>query len=106
MPGTVGLRPMQTMLSNVLNAWAVILSLTAILAGLEISDATARSGAAPLVIVNRTPKKDRPVPAKQWLRINNLLAPASGRELVDGCESLVSPLSNSPLAQIAGRCLS
>ena len=58
------------------------------------------------MVVNRTPKQDRLVPVKQALRINDLPAPASGRELVDGCESPVSPLSNSPLAQIAGRCLS
>jgi hypothetical protein len=99
-------QPVTRIGSNVLNACAVILSFTAILAEPEISDATARSGAAPLVVVNRTPKRDRPVPVKQSLPINDLLAPASGRELVDGCESLVSLLSHSPLAQIAGRCLS
>ena len=96
---------MQNILSNVLNGCAVIVSFTAILAGSCLSDATARSGATPPLVVNRALKQDRSDSVKQRLRINDLLESASGR-MVDGCESLVSPLSRSPLAKIAGRCLS
>ena len=95
---------MQTMLSNVLNACAVFLSLTTIFAGLGRPDA--RPGAPYSVAVNRTLKNDRLTPVKQSLQNNDLPVPVANRSLVDGCESAVSPLSYSPLAQIAGRCLS
>jgi hypothetical protein len=32
--------------------------------------------------------------------------PASRPELLDGCEPVVSSIGQSPLAQIAGRCVS
>jgi hypothetical protein len=94
------------MLSNLLNGGAVALILAANLFGNEISNGTAPSAAPPSVVVDRTLKKDLSVPAEHSLRINGLLAPTSSRELVDGCESLVSPLTYSPLARIVGRCLS
>jgi hypothetical protein len=46
--------------------------------------------------INRPPEVNLP-----RMRI---LAPH--QDLADGCESLASPLAHSPLAQIAGRCLS
>jgi hypothetical protein len=64
--------------------------------------------------VNRTAKGDRlalepalhHVPAKQPAKIEALRTLQSDHELADGCEPLASSLSRSPLANIAGRCLS
>jgi hypothetical protein len=92
--------------ANVLNTCAGILTVMLIFLVLESRDITARREASPTVVVNRALKTDRPIPVKQWLRSNYPLAPAFGRRLDDGCESLVSTLSHSPLAQNAGRCLS
>jgi hypothetical protein len=55
-----------------------------------------------LGLVNRTQKADR-LPT---VRINLPRAPVYDASLPDGCESLVSPLTRSRLADIAGRCLS
>jgi hypothetical protein len=63
---------------------------------------------------NRTGKGDRlplvpalhRIPANQPAKIEVLRTSAPDQELVDGCESLASSLSGSPLANIAGRCLS
>ena len=65
-------------------------------------------------MVNRTGKGDRlplvqalhRIPANQPAKIEVLRTSAPDQELVDGCESLASSLSGSPLANIAGRCLS
>jgi hypothetical protein len=91
--------------ANVLNTCAGILTVTLIFLALESRDITARREASPTVVVNRALKTDRPIPVKQWLRSNSL-APAFGRSLDDGCESLASPSEPFSLAQIAGRCLS
>ena len=99
----------------VVGACSVILAMAAIFVGIEISIATAWSGAAPAVeIVNRTGKVDRlPLaPAfrrnalNQPLEINVPRTPAPDQKLIDGCESLISSLAHSPFAQVAGRCLS
>jgi hypothetical protein len=53
------------------------------------------------VEVNRTQKADRlPV------QIKEPRAPLYDAKLPDGCESMVSPLTRSQLARIAGRCVS
>jgi hypothetical protein len=53
-------------------------------------------------IVNRTRKADR----LPMVQINVPHAPVYDARLPDGCESLVSPLTRSNLARIAGRCVS
>jgi hypothetical protein len=53
-------------------------------------------------IVNRIQKGDRLPPAQ----INVPRAPVSDASLPEGCDSLVSSLTRSDLARIAGRCVS
>jgi len=55
-----------------------------------------------LRIVNRIQKGDRLPPAQ----INVPRAPLSDASLPEGCDSLVSSLTRSDLARIAGRCVS
>jgi hypothetical protein len=83
--------------------------------GIEISVVTAWSKAAPAVeIVNRSGKGDRFTLASQFHRnaVNQPLdikfsgTPAPDQKLIDGCEPLASPLTHSPFARVAGRCLS
>jgi hypothetical protein len=57
---------------------------------------------APLEIVNRTHKGDR-LPLAQ---VNVARAPVYDLKLPEGCDSLVSSLTRSQLARIAGRCVS
>jgi hypothetical protein len=81
------------------------------LIGLEVSATTA----APSLqrsepVVNRTLKGDRlpTTPAKSRNAVNGpveMKAPPAPR-LLDGCEPMVSAIGQSPLAQIAGRCVS
>ena len=80
-----------------------ILALMSIFVGVKVSAATAWSVAGPkavpaLQMVNRTGKGDRLLLLP--------VTPVPAHRLVDGCESPVSALGRSPLAQIAGRCLS
>jgi len=92
---------------------SVLLAIVSIVIGIELSVATASSRAAPSTeIINRTQKGDR-LPVVPALRQNPVnrppevnLARIPDQDLADGCESLASPLAHSPLAQIAGRCLS
>ena len=94
---------------------SVLLAIVSIVIGIEVSVATAFSGAAPSTeIVNRTQKGDRlPVipalhqnPVNRPPEVNLLRILAPDQDLAAGCESLASPLAHFPLAQIAGRCLS
>jgi hypothetical protein len=64
--------------------------------------ASARPEDGFLEIVNRTQKGDR-LPLTQ---INVPRAPVSDASLPEGCDSLVSSLTRSDLARIAGRCVS
>jgi hypothetical protein len=86
-----------------------ILTLMSIVVGLKVSAATPGSGAAPaLEIVDRAGKGDR-LPLVRVIRPDEnyvTRTPAPTQQLSDGCESLVSALSHSLLAQIAGRCIS
>ncbi len=74
----------------------------------------ARSATPALEIVNRTAKGDRsplfavirPHTVPQFLESYVTRTRAPTHQLAEGCESLVSELSQSLLAQIAGRCIS
>ena len=95
---------------------SVLLATLSVVIGIEVSVATASPGAvSSMEIVDRARKGNRLplVPALHQNPVNrppeevNLpRIPAPDRGLADGCESLASPLTHSPLAQIAGRCLS
>jgi hypothetical protein len=93
----------------VVGTCSVLFAVISIFAGLVLSVATAWSGAAPAVeMVNRTVKGGRLplVPTSRRNGISFLQAPALDQKLVVCCEPLASSLARSPLAQIAGRCLS
>jgi hypothetical protein len=90
-----------------------VFAVASFLIGLEVSATTAApSTDRTATSVNRTLKGDRLplVPGKSRNAVNGpleLKAPAASRpELLDGCEPVVSSIGQSPLAQIAGRCVS
>jgi hypothetical protein len=94
---------------------SVLLATVSIVIGIEVSVATASSATAPSVeIINRAQKGNRlplvpalhqnPVSRPAEVSLPRISAPDPG--LADGCEPVASPLAHSPLAQIAGRCLS
>jgi hypothetical protein len=94
---------------------SVLLAMVSIVISIEVSVATAWSGAAPSIeIMNRTRKGDRLplVPAFHQNAVNLPLqvdvprTPAPSPGLLEGCESLASSLAPSLLAHTAGRCLS
>jgi hypothetical protein len=91
----------------------VTLAAASFLIGLEVSANTATTAvdqAAP--VFNRTLKGDRLplVPVKSRNAVNGPFEikapPAVKPELLDGCEPVVSSIGQTPLARIAGRCLS
>ena len=94
------------------------------LLGVDVSTTTAATTSDPGVqTVNRALKADR-LPMQPAFRLPTIPASKSRRnagneqieieipgatprqELLDGCEPLVSPIGQSPLAQVAGRCVS
>ena len=90
-----------------------------IIVGVDVSVATARSGAAlsgnsSAQIANRMNKGDRQqiAPASRHIAERQLgefeasPAPAPDTKLAIGCESLISPLANPLFARVARRCLS
>jgi hypothetical protein len=90
-----------------------VFAVVSFLIGLEVSATTAApSTDRTATSVNRTLKGDRLplVPGKSRNAVNGPIefkAPATSRpELLDGCEPVVSSIGQSPLAQIAGRCVS
>lgn len=94
----------------------LIVSLTALafIAGLEMSDLSARSAISPIgQTVNRALKGDR-LPLTRATHLDVGMQPfvraprssASDVKLPEGCEALVSSVANSELAHIAGRCVS
>ena len=98
-------------LRYLISGCSVFLAIVSIVIGIEVSVATASSGAAPSTeIINRAQKSDRlpVVPALHRIPVNRPLEVNLPRipGLTDGCESLASPLAHSSLLQIAGRCLS
>jgi hypothetical protein len=86
------------------------------LIGLEVSATTAAPSAGQMSLtINRTLKSDRMplVPATTRNAVNGPVetnaptaTPAPKPRLLDGCEPMVSAIGQSPLAQIAGRCVS
>jgi hypothetical protein len=94
----------------IVGAFSLILAFISIFVGIELSVTTASSDAAAAVEnVNRAGKADRLPTFPAFGR--NIVNPPMGilapdQELFDGCEALASPLTRSPLAQMAGRCLS
>jgi hypothetical protein len=103
---------------------AFALAVAYFVVGVDVSTTTAAPAGDPgLQTVNRTLKADR-LPMKPAFRLPTIPASKSRRnagneplehdvpsaapkpELLDGCEPLVSPIGQSPLAQVAGRCVS
>jgi hypothetical protein len=85
--------------------------------GLEMSAATASSGlhraAAQTQSVERASKGDRlPLISEKARSRNAVNGPVEApripvrQELLDGCESIVSAIAQSPLSQVPGRCVS
>ena len=90
-----------------------VFAVASFLIGLEVSATTAApSTDRTATSVNRALKGDRlPLtPGRSRNAVNGPLElktpPASRPELLDGCEPVVSSIGQSPLAQIAGRCVS
>jgi hypothetical protein len=92
----------------------VLFALASMAITTEGSVATTSSEPVSVQIVDRTHKDDRlsPIPARDAkafqlpLQIDAPRTPVSSRGLPHGCESLASSLTHSPVAEIAGRCLS
>ena len=86
------------------------------LIGLEVSATTAAPSAGQTSLtINRSLKSDRMplVPVTSHKAVNSPVesnaptaTPAPRPRLLDGCEPMVSAIGQSPLAQIAGRCVS
>ena len=92
-----------------------ILAIACFLVGLEVSATTAApSNEKTTPVINRTLKGDRlplvsssnrnAVKGPHEIKIQP--APAAKPKLLDGCEPVVSAIGQSPLAQVAGRCVS
>jgi hypothetical protein len=105
--------------TSLVAACSAVLGLLSMLTLIKESPGTAWSraaGSAPpaLETVNRSGKADRmplltairPHRGLQFLENYTMRNRASAHQLTDGCESLVSELSQSVLAQIARRCIS
>ena len=99
----------------VISGLGVVVALGFFVIGLEVSASTVGAGAtrAPHQ-VDRTLKGDRLPLIPERARKNavngpiEILAPRAPvrQELPDGCESIVSQIAQSPLAQVPGRCIS
>jgi hypothetical protein len=94
---------------------SVFVATVSIVTTIEVMLAPAWSGAVPIAeTINRASKGDRlpPVPTfhpdavNRPLEVNRFPRTRAQQSLTDGCEALVSPLARTPLAYIAGRCLS
>jgi hypothetical protein len=93
-----------------------VFAVACFLIGLEVSATTAApSVGQPASMVDRSLKSDRMplVPMRSRNAVNGPVetnapaaAPAPKPRLLDGCEPMVSAIGQSPLAQIAGRCVS
>jgi hypothetical protein len=107
---------MRRLSSYFIGCSGAVVALATFLVGVEIS---AISTASPSLssttpMVNRTLKSDRLplVSSKSRNAVNGPVetqtppAPTPKPKLLDGCEPMVSAIGHSPLAQIAGRCVS
>jgi len=92
-----------------------VFAVASFLIGLEVSStATTAAPSVEQTTVNRTLKGDRMplVPGKSRNAVNGPFeikapqAPAAMPELLDGCEPVISSIGQTPLAKIAGRCVS
>jgi hypothetical protein len=105
--------------AHVAAACSGILTLLSIFVGLKVSAAICGSSVGPttvptLQMVNRTGKGDQlpllpvigPKTGVHLLEDYAKRTPLPSHRLMDGCEPPVSVLGHSPLAQIAGRCVS
>jgi len=90
----------------------VVFAAASFLIGLEVSAHTmAPSLEAAAPAINRAMKGDRIplVPIQSRNAVNGpveIKIPVARPELLDGCEPVVSAIGQSPLARIAGRCVS
>ena len=92
---------------------AFALAMASFVVGLEISSTTAaRPQATSSQMVNRALKGDRLsfTPAATGNAVNEptqiKAPPARAPQLLEGCEPVVSAIGQSPLARVAGRCIS
>ena len=100
----------------VISGLGALVALGIFVIGLEVSATTASPAPKQVQqMVDRTLKGDRLplVPEKARKNAVNgpheLLAPrapVAKQELLDGCESIVSAIAQSPLSQVPGRCVS
>jgi hypothetical protein len=87
-------------------------AIASFLIGLEVSSTTAAPSVDPTASsVNRTLKGDRMplIPGTSRNAVNGpfqIKAPKAPAELLDGCEPVISSIGQTPLAKIAGRCVS
>lgn len=99
-----------------LGSCAAVFAISSFLVGLEVSATTAAPSLGQNTpMVNRVLKGNRmPLVAPKSLNAVNgptatkapPAAPAPKPRLLDGCEPVISAIGQSPLAQIAGRCIS
>jgi hypothetical protein len=89
---------------------ALGLGLLALVTGLQVSSTAATARPAPQLTttaVDRTLKGDRlPLDAAMNESARTRSPAPAGNRLPDGCEATVSPMTQSPLAHIPGRCIS
>ena len=92
-----------------------VLAVASFLVGLEVSStATTAAPSVEQTTVNRALKGDRLQVSPSMSRnavngpfeIKAPKAPAAAPELLEGCEPVVSSIGQTPLAKIAGRCVS
>jgi hypothetical protein len=101
-------------LKHLISGCTVLLAIASIVIGIEVSVAASSGAALSIETINRAQKGDRlrlvaalhQNPVSRLLEVNLPRIPAPDRGLADGCEPVASPLTHSPLAQMAGRCLS
>src|SRR5262249_47202516 len=78
--------------------------------GLSATSTASASFSRSVPVVNRTLKSDRLPLSRNAVNgpaeVQPPPAPAPKPRLLDGCEPIVSAIGQSPLAQVAGRCVS
>jgi hypothetical protein len=84
----------------ILVASSLVLALLSSVVLVEVTSATPRVQSLDQASVNRTLKGDRQAPVSSRAKTETQAV------LPDGCESILSVITRSPLAQIARRCVS
>jgi hypothetical protein len=99
----------------VISGLGALVALGFFVIGLEVSATTASPAPKQVQqLVDRALKGDRLPLVPEKARKNAVngphelapRAPAARQELLDGCESIVSAIAQSPLSQVPGRCVS